>query len=197
LLEPVLLVDNSGFFEGEDEIIIDDIPDELSFEYKDPAHDFKTGGTNVSRLFRQYQNQSLDLAKTKGLFVESNVHEILALSSILMLVPDSYSNTMIGLFGLPLLEEIYQQLKPARQQTTLDSKCEMTFKKAIKTAINDSRDNATNWLCAQITNEQSLRENLGFVVLDCLRTLPISKIRSEHSEITHITNYLDRIMRGL
>ncbi|RHZ82782.1 hypothetical protein Glove_103g49 [Diversispora epigaea] len=50
--------------------------------------------------------------------------------------------------------------------------------------------------CGQLATEKILRENAGYTILDCLRTLPMSTIRSDHSEITHITNYLDRIMRG-
>ncbi|CAG8801149.1 14979_t:CDS:2, partial [Gigaspora rosea] len=64
-------------------------------------------------------------------------------------------------------------------------------------AISGSRDDATNWLCGKLSNEQLLRENLGFIVLDCLRMLPSSKIRNEYSEITHYTNFLDHIIKGL
>ncbi|CAG8472701.1 11501_t:CDS:2 [Acaulospora morrowiae] len=54
----------------------------------DPANDLKIGDTNVSQLFRQYQNESLKITKTGGLLVESNVHEILSLSSLFFLFQD-------------------------------------------------------------------------------------------------------------
>ncbi|CAG8630954.1 3715_t:CDS:2, partial [Acaulospora morrowiae] len=38
----------------------------------DPVDDLHMGETNVSLLFRNYQNQSLNIARDKGLFVESN-----------------------------------------------------------------------------------------------------------------------------
>ncbi|CAI2192304.1 17732_t:CDS:2, partial [Funneliformis geosporum] len=183
--------------EEENEIIIDDVPYEFSFENGgDSADDLHVGTTNVSIIFRNYQNQSLNIARDKGLFVESNIQEILSLSSILLLAPNSYSRTMIDHFGLSLLDEIHQKLTPD-QQKLLDPDSEATFRKSIKMAISGSRDDSTNWLCGKLSSEQPLRENLGFIVLDCLRTLPTSKIRNEHSEITHYTNFLDRIMKGL
>jgi len=93
--------ENNSFFDEEDEeedIVIDDVPSEFSFENGDPENDIYVGETNVSLLFRNYQVTSLNLAKTKGLFVESNVQEILLLSSILLLASDSYSNIMIDHF---------------------------------------------------------------------------------------------------
>jgi len=97
---------------------------------------------------------------------------------------------------LSLLDEIRKNFTPV-QQISLDSNSEATFRKAVKMAMNGSRDEAINRLCGDLSSEKSLRDNLGFVVLDCLRTLPSSKIRNEHSEITHYTNFLDRIMKGL
>ena len=135
----------------------------------------------MSLLFRNYQDASLTLAKTKGLFVESNVQEILSLSSILLLASDSYSSTMIDHFGLQLLDEIRKNFTPV-QQISLDSNSEATFRKA---AMNGSRDETINRLYEDLSGNKSLRNNLGFVVLDCLRTLPSLKIRNEHSE-SHI-----------
>nr|CAG8498476.1 4147_t:CDS:10 [Entrophospora candida] len=94
---------------------------------------------------------------------------------------------MIDIFGSPLLDKIYKELMPIQQIAML--------RKAIKMA-NKLSDDATNWLCTQLANKKTLRDSAGFVIFDCLRMLPMSKIRSEHSETTHITNYLDRIMRG-
>ncbi|CAG8565835.1 4591_t:CDS:2 [Ambispora gerdemannii] len=185
-----------GYTTPSPDIIIDDIPCGFSFKNGDPVDDLHVGETNVSLLFRNYQNQSLNIARDKGLFVESNVQEILSLSSILLLASNSYSNTMIDHFGLSLLDEIHQKFK-SEQQIVLDSNSETTFRKAVKMAMGGSRDDAIIWLCGKLSSEQSLRENLGFIILDCLRVLPSSKIRNEHSEITHYTNFLDRIMKGL
>nr|CAG8619389.1 8927_t:CDS:2 [Entrophospora candida] len=187
--------EDNPFIENDDVIIIDDVPFKFSFKNVDPANDLYVGEINMSLLFRNYQNQSFNLANTKGLFVESNVQEILSLSSILLLASDSYSDTMVNHFGLPLLNQIHEKFKP-KQQILLDSNSEETFRKAVKMAMNGSRDDVINWLCGRLSNVPSLRKDLGFVVLDCLRTLPTSKIRNQHSEITHYTNFLDRIMKG-
>ncbi|CAG8635767.1 1370_t:CDS:2 [Ambispora gerdemannii] len=157
-VEPPMLINNidNPFFEEDDHIIaIDDIPCELSFEHGDSASDFFLGETNVSQL-------------SGSLFVESNVHEILSLS-ILMLAPNSHSNLMIDLFGSPLLDLIHQELMPT-QQIVLDPKCESTFREAIKMATK---------------SRVMMPRNVAHV-----------ENKNEHSETTHITNYLDRIMRG-
>ena len=70
---PSLPMDNLFIEDKEEEdedgvIIINDV-DELCFEEGDPANDLKMGDTNVSQLFRQYQNESLKIAKTGGLLV--------------------------------------------------------------------------------------------------------------------------------
>ncbi|CAG8699967.1 15628_t:CDS:2, partial [Racocetra fulgida] len=192
-----LPIDNP-FVVEEDEygtIIVDDV-DELCFNDGDPANDLKIGEINISQLFRKFQNESVKIAKTDGLFVESNVHEILALSSIFLLIPGSYSKQMVNIFGSPLLDEVYQQIKPV-QQTEIDSEYESKFRKVIKQATKESRRSATKSLLAELTNDQMLDENLDSVILECLKTLPTEKIKNEPSEITVITNYLDHIMREI
>ncbi|CAG8476700.1 17897_t:CDS:2 [Cetraspora pellucida] len=192
-----LPIDNP-FVVKEDEygtIIIDDV-DELCFNDGDPENDLKIGEINISQLFRKYQNESVKVAKTDGLFVESNVHEILALSSIFLLIPGSYSKKMINIFGSPLLDEVYKQVKPV-QQTEIDSECESKFRKVIKQATKESRRSAIKSLLAELTNDQTLDKNLDSVILECLKTLPTGKIKNEPSEITLITNYLDRIMKEI
>ncbi|CAG8715223.1 35175_t:CDS:2, partial [Gigaspora margarita] len=81
--------------------------------------------------------------------------------------------------------------------TEIDSECESKFRKVIKQATKESRRSATKSLLAELTNNQTLDENLDSVILECLKTLPTEKIKNEPSEITFITNYLDRIMREL
>ncbi|CAB5389647.1 unnamed protein product [Rhizophagus irregularis] len=201
-LHPLLPMDNSfsekeNEDESEDEdgfIIINDV-DELCFKDGDPENDLKIGDTNVSQLFRKYQNESVKIAKTKGLFVESNVHEILSLSSIFLLAPGSHSNTMINIFGSPLLNEIHQQTAPA-QQIELSSECETKFRKAIKQATKEPRQKAIKLLLTELLNDETLDENLGSVILKGLEMLPSDRLRNEPSEITLITNYLDYIMKG-
>ncbi|CAG8834761.1 5116_t:CDS:2, partial [Gigaspora margarita] len=104
------------------------------------------------------EDREKELAKTNGLFVESNVHEILSLSSILLLTPNSHSNIMINIFGSPLLDQIHQEFMPA-QQIVLDPKCESTFRKVIKMAMKNSCEDAINWLYGQLANENIFREN--------------------------------------
>ncbi|CAG8542653.1 13872_t:CDS:2 [Acaulospora morrowiae] len=173
---------------------IDDV-DDLCFKSGDPTDDYKIGETNVSQLFRNYQNESVRIAKDGGLFVESNVHEILSLSSIFLLIPNSHSKTMINIFGSRLVDKIHLKVKPV-QGTTLNPDWELKFQEAIKKATKISRECAVDWFYTELARDRNLRENLGSVILNYLETLPIEKIRNEPNEITFIINYLDNIMRG-
>ncbi|CAG8619787.1 7407_t:CDS:10, partial [Funneliformis caledonium] len=82
-----------------------------------PSDDYRIREANVSQLFRNFQNKSIWIAKNGGLFVESNVHEILSLSSIFLLTPNSHSKTIIDIFGFRLLDEIHQNVMPVQNIT--------------------------------------------------------------------------------
>ncbi|CAG8745624.1 15900_t:CDS:1, partial [Funneliformis caledonium] len=151
--------------------------------------------TNISLLFCNYQNKSLEIARTKELFVESYIHKILSLSSILMLIVNLYSDIMINLFVSLLFDQIHQKLIP-EQPVKLNINCELTFREAIKMAMKTSYKDAIVWLLEKLVNKKSLRKNMGYTILDCLRILSSSIIKSDYSKITHISNYLDCIMRG-
>ncbi|CAG8549961.1 2203_t:CDS:2 [Paraglomus occultum] len=168
----------------EDNFIVDDVGD-LYFDSKEQPHDYKIGNINVSQLFRQWQNESVKISKNGGLLVESNIHEILSLSSIILLVPGSHSKTMINIFGSQLLDKIHQQTVPPRN-VTLNSECESKFRAAIKKA-KQSRDSAMDWFHQELINNLSLKKNLGLMVLRGLETLPNEKVRNEPSEATLIT----------
>ncbi|CAG8672904.1 5897_t:CDS:2, partial [Paraglomus occultum] len=53
------------------------------------------------------------------------------------------------------------------------------------------------WLMGEPLNNPTLDQNLGQLMIECLRTLPKEKIRNEPSELTLITNYLDYIMKQI
>ncbi|CAG8570445.1 6282_t:CDS:2, partial [Acaulospora morrowiae] len=177
----------------DDSLIVDDVGD-IYFERNEHTYDYKIRNINVSQLFRQYQNESVKISKNGGLTVESNVHEILSLSSIFLLTPGSHSKTMITIFGSQLLDEIHRRIIPI-QCATLNLECELKFRESIKKA-KKSRDDAMDWFLKELTDDQLLKENLGYVILKGLETLPSEEIRNEPSEITLITNYLDYIMKG-
>ncbi|CAG8677669.1 3447_t:CDS:2, partial [Scutellospora calospora] len=178
-----------------DRVIIDDV-ENLYFKDGDPANDYKINEFNVSQMFRKYQNESVRMSKNGGLVIESNVHEILSLSSIFLLSPNSYSKQMVNVFGTRFLDEIRQNIIPT-QEMTLNLECELKFREAIKKSTKESREHAKEWLLNELTNDQNLEKNLGSVILKGLETLPNDKIRNDPSEITLITNYLDYVMRSI
>ncbi len=88
---------------------------------------------------------------------------------------------MINIFSSSLLDDIYQQANPP-QQIEVDTECELKLRKVIKKAIKESHSSATNLLLTELTNDQMLNENLGFMILECLKKLPITKIKNKPSE---------------
>ncbi|CAJ0849153.1 3755_t:CDS:2, partial [Entrophospora sp. SA101] len=53
-----------------------------------------------------------------------------------------------------------------------------------------------DWLFKELASNQNLKENYGYIILKGLERLPSKEIKSELSEITLTTNYLDCIMKG-
>src|SRR4051812_25865656 len=96
---------NDDDYEEEEITVIRNVPCELSSVSGDFENDFFVEEHDVSRLYREYKNKSIKLSNTCGLYVETNIHEILALTSIFMITPNSYSDIMINIFGLDLLDK--------------------------------------------------------------------------------------------
>ncbi|CAG8571211.1 11365_t:CDS:10 [Funneliformis mosseae] len=139
-VEPPMLVDhiNNPFLEKDEVdviLIIDDV-DDLCFMDGDSADDYKIEETNVSHLFRNHQNNSINMQKQK----------------------------------VYLLIEIHQRIIPT-QQTALDSECEAKFRDAIKRVTKESFSHATDWLMVELSNNKPLKDNMGFVILDCIREM--------------------------
>ncbi|CAI2174943.1 16383_t:CDS:2 [Funneliformis geosporum] len=101
---------------------------------------------------------------------------------------------MVEVFGLQVLASIHHEYTPTLS-ISLDTEIECIYRNVVKTCLKDSRSSAIDILCTNLTNRKELRNNFGFLMLDLIRTLPFDKIRNELSELTLITNYLDRIMK--
>ncbi|CAH1769980.1 13970_t:CDS:2, partial [Entrophospora sp. SA101] len=124
-------------------------------------YELKINGINIKTLLETYRDVSLKIGKEKQLLVESNTYEILSLSYILLLIPNSYSKTIIRSFGITLLEELHLQQTSMLPKIVLADKPVYIFRKAIEMGKNDSRDVAVNWLCEQLLKEKIIKDNLG------------------------------------
>ncbi|CAG8665311.1 6380_t:CDS:2 [Funneliformis mosseae] len=147
------------------------------------SHDdpFTEDTEDENEKFRTYIDEAILHANSKGLYVESHTHEILSLSSILVLIPNYYSTKMVEVFGLKILESIYHEYAPTLS-ITLDTEIENIYRNAIKTCLRDSRGSAIDFLCKNIANRSELRDNFGILMIDLIRSLPFDKIRNEPSE---------------
>ncbi|PKY13297.1 hypothetical protein RhiirB3_518679 [Rhizophagus irregularis] len=190
---PISQYSSGDSFTENEKIIITNIPSNL-LQLGSLESDLCINNVNISAKFRAYINEAISHANTDGLYVESNTHEILSLSSILVLIPNSYSTKMVEIFGLQVLASIHHEYTPTLS-ISLDTEIECIYRNVIKTCLKVSRSNAIDLLCTNLANRNELRNNFGFLMLDLIRTLPIDKIRNEPSELTLITNYLDRIMK--
>ncbi|CAG8714677.1 9400_t:CDS:2, partial [Funneliformis caledonium] len=178
----------------DENVLITNVPSRLSSS-KSSESDLFVNGVNILEKFRTYISESILHANNKGLYIESHSHEILSLSSILVLIPNSYSTKMVESFGLDVLESIYREYTP-KLSLQLDIEIENVYRSVVKTCLNDSRDNAIKLLCVKIVQKNELMNNFCFLILDLIRNLPYDKIRNEPSELTLITNYLDNIMKN-
>ncbi|PKK61061.1 hypothetical protein RhiirC2_870715 [Rhizophagus irregularis] len=177
----------------DENVIITNVPLRLPSS-KNSEFDLFVNDVNISEKFGIYIDEAILHANNKGLYVESHTHEILSLSSILVLIPNSYSTKMVEVFGLQVLESIHREYT-STLSISLDTEIESIYRDAIKTCLRDSRRSAVDLLCTNIVNRSELRDNFGFLMIDLIRSLPFDKIRNEPSELTLITNYLDRIMK--
>ncbi|CAG8434375.1 14019_t:CDS:2 [Funneliformis mosseae] len=157
--------------------------------------DLFVNGVNISDKFRTFINEAILHANEKGLYVESHIHEILSLSSILVLIPNSYPIKMVEVFGLDLLELTHQKYTP-KLTLRLDIEIENLYRSVIKTCLDESRINGIKLLCRKLVEKSEMMDNFGFLIQDLIRTLPYEKIRNDPSELTLITNYLDSIMKN-
>ncbi|CAJ0825780.1 7793_t:CDS:2 [Entrophospora sp. SA101] len=70
-------------------------------------YELKINGINIKTLLETYRDVSLKIGKEKQLLVESNTYEILSLSYILLLIPNSYSKTIIRSFGITIMKGLF------------------------------------------------------------------------------------------
>ncbi|CAG8706120.1 1298_t:CDS:2, partial [Racocetra persica] len=87
--------------------------DEIGFdEYVDQGNkSFIFEKKNISSLFGLYRSKASALARTSGLKVTKNYHEILSLSHILLLRTDNYSEMQVKTFSRDTLENLRKYIK--------------------------------------------------------------------------------------
>ena len=83
-----------------------------------------------------------------------------------MFSPNSHSEMMINTFGSNLLDKISTKFSSTNKRE-IDVECESKFRKIIK----QSWDSAINSSIAYLAENNS-KENLGFIILEGLRSLP-------------------------
>ncbi|CAI2193392.1 14786_t:CDS:2, partial [Funneliformis geosporum] len=142
--------------------VITNVP--LSFTPLESSEsDLFVNGVNLSEKFRTYINEAILHANEKGLYVESHTHEILSLSSILVLIPNSYSTKMVEVFGLDLLELTHQKYTP-KLSLRLDIEIENIYRSVIKTCLVESRINGIKLLCTKLVERSELMDNFDSIM---------------------------------
>ncbi|CAJ0907122.1 12061_t:CDS:2 [Entrophospora sp. SA101] len=137
--------------EGEEITVIRNFPRELSSVSRDFENDFFVG---EQRLFHEYKNESIELSNTCGLYVETNVREILALTSILWV-------------HQILIQTYDKQLSPKNKQDRKGAYAEQLLK--IEDKIKEVEKEAG-------TEEEKPARNLGFIILEGLKQSKARKL---------------------
>ncbi|KAI9101858.1 hypothetical protein DFS34DRAFT_647642 [Phlyctochytrium arcticum] len=86
-----------------------DIP--KNFNLWEPASFLLQNGVNVAKKFYNYQRCALALARQKSLCLETNVHEILALSSVLLITPQQHSPLLLKHIVIKELDQVMELAK--------------------------------------------------------------------------------------
>jgi hypothetical protein len=75
-----------------------------------PLEPWMFQGTNVAELFTKFQQTVTRMTTNQLLFIEPSVHELLALSNILLLCTGEHSPLCMDIFSEDLLVELNQKL---------------------------------------------------------------------------------------
>ncbi|ORX44079.1 hypothetical protein DM01DRAFT_1193825 [Hesseltinella vesiculosa] len=80
-------------------------------DYERPATSWIVNGSNIVDLFATHRHKALAMATAELFPIESTLHEILALSHILLICPNQHSDSLIVVFTCDTLESLSSTLK--------------------------------------------------------------------------------------
>ncbi|CAG8756231.1 8222_t:CDS:2, partial [Ambispora leptoticha] len=112
------------FVDGNDEYVDDDqeslfldddqeffLDDSVALDENDDGNPYMFQDKNISALFTSYRLNAQQMARESGLSIETNYHEILSLSHILLLQADNFSDLQIEQFSGDTLVDFRKHMR--------------------------------------------------------------------------------------
>ncbi|KAG1452263.1 hypothetical protein G6F56_007864 [Rhizopus delemar] len=160
-------------------------------------------GVNMAELFTKFQKAVQKISTDRLFFIESSVHELLALSDIFLLCPGQYSPLCIHIFIEDVLSDLNKELLTECmdfKQDTNDDAC-MKLSRIINNVESNrlSKDDAEIDLLMLGKSLNSFERSLVWGVKAGMRKLPLKpiKIRKFFGECELFTMYFDPILCAL
>ncbi|KAG0780412.1 hypothetical protein G6F16_012295 [Rhizopus arrhizus] len=155
------------------------------------SHDF-------SKSFKRFQLKSYQKARSCGLFINSNIHEILSLYHTVLLRKDQHSQAMANVIGLDNIQEFHTELlnKYVNQDIMVEKNLFIELINIFR-GVNEKSDRKA--LKVKLHKLYEAADPLDSKIIDILINL-INKlpgnilIDEEVKEFELITNYLDTIL---
>lgn len=81
-----------------------------SIKIVDPTEHFVIDGIDFTKKFLKYQEDSVKLADTNGFVMETHPHEILSLSSVLLLKPNQHSELLLQHISSGEINKLHERI---------------------------------------------------------------------------------------
>ncbi|KAG1135807.1 hypothetical protein G6F37_012621 [Rhizopus arrhizus] len=155
-------------------------------------------GHDLSKSFNRFQLKSCQEARSSGLFINANIHEILSLYHTVLLRKDQHNQAMANVIGLDNIQEFHTELlnKYVNQDIKIEKNLFIELINIFR-GINEKFDRKA--LKVKLHKLYEAADPLDSKIIDILINL-INKlpgnilIDEEVKEFELITNYLDTVV---
>ncbi|KAI9245650.1 hypothetical protein BDA99DRAFT_527777 [Phascolomyces articulosus] len=159
-------------------------------------------GQDISIKFFAFQLVSKD--NYSELFMDSNVHHILSLSSILLLQKNKYHQDLKSVFGVQILDSIYDMMqKRYKTNQHKNNSFDTSLKNSIESIIKNVKDEKIDRLDAMAdllylcNGKTKVVKKVIKSVVNFIDKLPSQEISSQIMETELCHRYIDPLLSGL
>ncbi|CAO3658616.1 unnamed protein product [Rhizopus stolonifer] len=160
-------------------------------------------GVDVAELFTKFRQAVNRMSSSHLFFIESSIHELLALSNILFLCPGQHSPLLMNVFTEDVISDLNKELLSEIMDFNLDMTDDACMK--LSRIINNvelniqSKDDAEFDLLMLGKNLNSLERSLVRGIMIAMRKLPQMAIKTKNTigECELFSMYFDPILSAL
>ncbi|KAL9545990.1 hypothetical protein MBANPS3_006883 [Mucor bainieri] len=192
--------------ENDEDIGIDDAPAFFRLQKRikvaSPAHEWVVNGRQVSSQITKYQKSCIEIVNHSGFVLETHVHEVLMLSSILLVKPNQHSNALLSHLPAEELDMIRNQvLSSACQQEAFssiefDDALMMKILKIVKDLAKGKITRKGSDKKLNDLKDTSSGDELRILqaIFNMVQKLPFTPIAEPLGELELTTSYLDLLL---